>query len=284
MRPKQWIKNFFVFAAIIFSKNLFKTEYVLEVLLAFISFCLISSSVYALNDLIDAPKDREHPKKKERPIAAGKIKKGEAVFLILFLLFLSLITAFLINKSFLIVIIVYFLNNIIYSFALKKLVILDVMSIACGFLLRVIGGAISIDVKMSSWILLCTILISLFLGFSKRRNELVILSDDAGKHRKILDEYSIEFIDSMLNVVTACTVMSYCLYTFFAFKNKAMMLTIPFVLYGIFRYQYIVHMKSGGGSPEEAVLSDIPMIVNLILWVSVVIFLLYLGGNKWIYL
>jgi 4-hydroxybenzoate polyprenyltransferase len=276
-RPKQWIKNLFVFAALIFAKHVFEPDYFAKVLLAFLCFCMISACVYIINDVIDAEKDKLHPKKKLRPIASGKISKTEALVFLGGLLPVAVIAAFMLDITFAVVLLLYFGNNILYSIKVKHMVILDVMSIALGFLLRVIGGALVIKVYISPWILLCTLLLSLFLGFSKRRNELVVLESGANSHRKILDEYSLEFIDNMLSIVTACTVMAYSLYTFMSSSdNYYMMLTIPYVLYGIFRYQYIIYRKKEGGSPEETVLSDIPLMINIILWALTSIIILYI--------
>lgn len=277
VRPKQWIKNLFVFSALIFAKLVFEPVYLKTVFFAFLSFCMISSCVYILNDIVDMEKDRLHPKKKTRPIASGLISKAEAWILLAVLLPVSVAAGFLLHVYFGLILVVYFLNNVLYSVAVKHMVILDVMSIALGFLLRVIGGGVVIEVYISQWILLCTLLLSLFLGFSKRRNELVVLENVADSHRKILKEYSLEFIDNMLSIVTASTVMAYSLYTFSSKNNYFMMLTIPFVLYGIFRYQYIIYMKKEGGSPEETVLSDIPLIVCIFLWVIISVIILYLS-------
>lgn len=205
------------------------------------------------------------------------ISKVEGGILLAVLLPLVLAVAFYVERYFGFVILLYFINNVLYSFKVKHLVILDVMSIAVGFLLRVIGGALVIRVYISPWILLCTLLLSLFLGFSKRRNELVILETGAENHRKILEEYSLEFIDNMLSIITASTVMAYSLYTFSTNNgNYNMMITIPFVLYGIFRYQYIIYKKKEGGSPEETVLSDIPLIISIVLWGILSIVILYI--------
>lgn len=275
-RPKQLTKNLSVFAALIFAKHVFEQDYFIQVLLAFICFCLVSSCVYVLNDIVDAKKDMLHPKKKFRPIASGIIAKNEAIIFLTVLLPFVIAASFLLDVFFGIVISIYFINNLFYTFKLKHVVIIDVMSIAFGFILRVVGGGLAIRVYISPWILLCTLLLALFLGFSKRRNELVILAGDADRHRKILDEYSLEFIDNMLSIVTASTVMAYSLYTFSSNNNYNMMLTIPFVLYGIFRYQYIIYKKKEGGSPEETVLSDIPLIINILLWVISSTVILYL--------
>lgn len=276
-RPRQWIKNLFVFSALIFAKLIFEPVYLKTVFLATISFCLISSCVYILNDIFDADKDRVHPQKRTRPVAAGIVSKTEAWVLLIILLPVALIFGFYLNRGFGLILLLYFTNNVLYSTIVKHMVILDVMSIALGFLLRVIGGGVVIDVYISQWILLCTFLLSLFLGFSKRRNELVILEEGADSHRKILKEYSLEFIDNMLSIVTASTVMAYSLYTFSSKNSYYMILTIPFVLYGVFRYQYIVYQKKEGGSPEDAVLSDIPLMLCILLWVVVSIAILYLG-------
>ncbi len=280
LRPKQWIKNLFVVAPLIFAKHIFEYNYVIRVLAAFVLFCYISSSVYVLNDIIDCEKDRLHPKKKNRPIASGIISKIEGGIVIAILLPLVLFVSFYMDIFFGFAVLLYFLNNLLYSFKIKHMVILDVMSIAVGFLLRVIGGALVIRVYISPWILLCTLLLSLFLGFSKRRNELVVLANGAENHRKILEEYSLEFIDNMLSIVTASTVMAYSLYTFSTNSgNYNMMITIPFVLYGIFRYQYIIYKKKEGGSPEETVLSDIPLIASIVLWGIVSVIILYFGNT-----
>lgn len=276
MRPKQLIKNLSVFAALIFAKHVFEPDYFIKVFLGFVCFCMISSCVYILNDIVDANNDRLHPKKKYRPIAAGIIGKKEAVVFLMVLLPLAIAGSFLIDIYFGAVVVIYFANNLLYSFKLKHVVIIDVMSIALGFILRVVGGALAIRVYISPWILLCTLLLSLFLGFSKRRNELLVLESDADRHRKILEEYSLEFIDNMLSIVTASTVMAYSLYTFSSSDNYNMMLTIPFVLYGIFRYQYIVYKKNEGGSPEETIISDAPLMINILLWVVCSIVILYL--------
>ncbi len=266
-RPKQWIKNLFVFAALVFSNNILHPNLLERTLLCFVLFCAASSSVYILNDMIDASKDRLHPKKKFRPIASGAISKTEALVLLFILVPAVLISSFIFSKLLFVLILVYFTNNLLYCFVLKNLVIIDVMSIAVGFILRVISGCIAIDVFISPWLLLCTLLLSLFLGFSKRRNELIVLEEKAEHHRKILDEYSLEFIDKMLSIIISSTVMAYTLYTFNTRSNYYLMSTIPFVLYGIFRYQYIIYKKNEGGSPEEVVLSDKPLLIDMILWV-----------------
>ena len=275
LRPKQWIKNLFLFAALLFSRNMDKPQYVMTVLYAFLCFCMISSTVYIFNDIHDVEKDRQHPRKSMRPIAAGIIDRREAQILMIILLPVSVILSIMLDYSFGFIVMTYLLNNVVYTLYVKNIVILDVMSIALGFILRVSGGAVVIGVTISPWLLLCTFLLSLFLGFSKRRNELLILQTDAHSHRSILEHYSLDFIDNMLSIVTASTLISYSLYTFYASEGKHSMVTILFVLYGIFRYQYIVYNKKMGESPEEIILTDIPLIVDIMLWILVSIVILY---------
>jgi 4-hydroxybenzoate polyprenyltransferase len=275
VRPKQWIKNLFIFAALLFSRNIDKLPYVMIAAYAFLCFCITSSTVYIFNDMLDIEKDREHPRKRKRPLAAGMISKREAQILMAFMLPTAIAFSFLLSYSFGIIIVIYLLNNLLYTLYVKHLVILDVMSIALGFILRVAGGALAIDVLISPWLLLCTFLLALFLGFSKRRNELLVLQESAQSHRQILEHYSLEFIDSMLSIVTASTLISSCLYTFFASDDKYSMITILFVLYGIFRYQYLIYNKKLGESPEEIVLTDKPLLINILLWILTSIVILY---------
>lgn len=276
LRPKQWIKNLFLFAALLFSKNIDKLPYITAAVYAFLCFCITSSTVYIFNDMLDIEKDRKHPRKRKRPLAAGLISRREARLLMLLMLPAAIGMAFMLNYSFGIIIMVYLLNNLLYTLYVKQLVILDVMSIALGFILRVTGGAVAIEVLISPWLLLCTFLLALFLGFSKRRNELQILQGDSQSHRSILEHYSLDFIDSMLSIVTASTLISYSLYTFFASEDKYSMVTILFVLYGIFRYQYLIYNKRLGESPEEIVLTDKPLLINILLWILTSIVILYI--------
>ncbi|MPQ42581.1 decaprenyl-phosphate phosphoribosyltransferase [Clostridium tarantellae] len=266
MRPKQWIKNFFVFGGLLFSYSFFDLNKVITSIIVFILFCFISSTVYIMNDILDVEKDRVHPKKKFRPIASGAVMPREAVIAMIILLVISLGGGFLINKLVFGVLLLYLINNIIYSFKIKHVVILDVISIAIGFLLRILAGGIAIDVSLSSWILLCTFSISLFLGFEKRANELVKLEGKANEHRKILDEYSSELLNDFTNVSMTCTIISYAMYTFMAYDHKYMMITNLFVVYGLFRYKYLIVKKGEGGSPTETVLTDKSIIINVLVW------------------
>ncbi|MBI6040159.1 decaprenyl-phosphate phosphoribosyltransferase [Clostridium perfringens] len=277
MRPKQWIKNFFVFGALIFSYSFLNLNKTIAALIAFILFCLISSTVYIMNDILDVEKDRVHPKKRFRPIASGAISIKQAIIALVVLLAISMISSFMINKGLFFILVLYFINNIFYSFKIKNIVILDVISIAVGFILRVIAGGVAIDVSLSGWILLCTFFISLFLGFEKRRNEIIKLEGKANEHRKILDDYSDELLKQFSDITLTCTVISYAMYTFVAYENAYMMITNIFVVYGLFRYKYLSMKKGEGGSPTETVLTDKSIIIDVILWViTSIIILLYI--------
>lgn len=269
MRPKQWLKNSLVFAGLVFGLRLFYVQDVIKASLAFVIFCAISSAVYLLNDLVDIEKDRQHPRKKFRPLASGKLKRGYAMVMLGLLVLVSLPSAFLLEPYFGAVILTYFVVQIAYCFYLKNVVILDVFTLASGFVMRAVGGAVVIGVEVSPWLLVCTMLGALFIGLAKRRNELILLADGAGEHRAILKEYSSELVREMIAVVTSAVVVSYSLYTITYEKlpqNHFMALTIPFVLYGVFRYMYLVYRRDEGGSPEELLLKDVPLLVCVVLW------------------
>lgn len=277
LRIKQWTKNFFIYAALIFTNNLFNPYYFLKVTIGFFLFCFTSSSLYIFNDIKDLKEDKLHPEKKLRPIASGTISIYFAYALSSFLLFSSLIGSFLLNINFFYIIVIYTLLNISYTLFLKHVVILDVFIIATGFVLRAVSGAYILNVYISPWLLICTLLLALFLALSKRRYELNFLQE-ATKHRKILEEYSIQLLDEMISVVTASTVIAYSLYTFTsktAAQSHNLMLTIPFVLYGIFRYLYLIHKKNLGGSPETILLKDKPLIINILLYILSIIIIVY---------
>jgi len=279
MRPEQWIKNFFVFTALVFSKNLLNPSKDIQALTGFVIFCLITGCTYLINDLIDLEKDKLHPIKSRRPLASGKLKKNTALKIAVLVCLACLFFAFYMNIFFGVIVLAYFLLNIGYSIYLKNIVIIDVVSLAAGFVFRVLGGAVIISVVASQWLILCTILLSLFLGFSKRRHELILLEDSATSHRKVLEHYSPYFLDQMIAVVTASTLICYALYTMSKdtiekLGTSKLIYTIPFVLYGIFRYLYLVHQKEEGGSPTEIMFTDKPMIINICLWViSSVVFI-----------
>jgi len=280
MRPRQWSKNLILFAALTFSQNLFHPGMFMSVAIAFIIFCLLSGGVYILNDLIDLNQDRKHPRKSKRPLASGKLKVSIGIISGIIIVVLSMISAFLLNINFALISISYFILQVVYSTLLKHIVILDVLTVSIGFVLRAIAGGEVIEVPISSWLLVCTILLALFLALGKRRHELLLLEENAGQHRRILYEYSPGLLDQMISVVTASTVIAYALYTMSAetikkFNTDNLKYTIPFVLYGIFRYLYLIHQKSEGGSPEKILLNDKPLIVNIILYLITIWFFLY---------
>ncbi|MFZ5639503.1 MAG: decaprenyl-phosphate phosphoribosyltransferase [Bacillota bacterium] len=275
MRPRQWTKNLVIFAGIIFSKNLLEPELLGRAAAAFGLFCLISGSVYIINDLVDLERDRVHPKKRHRPLAAGLLSVPAALTAVAFAGGGSLAAAFYLDNLFGLVAAGYFLLVLTYSLWLKNIVIIDVLTIGMGFILRAVAGAVVISVSISPWLLVCTYLLALFLALTKRRHERLML-EAAHTHRKILREYQPEMLEQMISVVTSSTVMAYSLYTFTAGHSRWLMATIPFVIYGIFRYQYLVHQKDIGGSPEMALLKDIPLLVNVALWVVASALILYL--------
>ncbi len=280
VRPKEWIKNTFVFAAILFSGKVFEREAVLAALQGFAALCMAASATYLLNDVRDREADRQHPTKRNRPIAAGVISPAMALGTSAILAALALLLAFTVNRETGLVLLGYLTLTTLYSSILKHMVILDVLAIACGFVFRVILGAEAIRVEFSSWLVLCTFMLAVFLGFGKRRNEMMLLEGQASSHRPILGEYSLQFLDKMMGVVTACTVMSYVLYTMDPhtverFGSRNLIYSSVIVLYGIFRYLYLVHQKAGGGNPANIVLSDRPIQVAVALWVVVVFLLRY---------
>lgn len=279
LRPKQWTKNLFLFAGILFSQHLNDIPMLRTVFLAFAAFCLLSGAVYLVNDIADVDRDKNHPLKALRPLASGALGIRAALLSAILLSAVSLAASFLLGRIFFITALSYFALQIAYSLHLKKIVILDVFCIASGFMLRVIAGAVVINVEISSWLIICTTFLSLFLALSKRRHELENI-DDAGGHRKVLDDYSPYLLDQMISVVTASTVVSYALYTMSPetvskFGTKNLILTIPFVLFGIFRYLYLVHKKGEGGNPENILVSDIPLLADIFLWAASAMLILY---------
>ena len=280
MRPKQWVKNVLVFAALAFSENLFNPGQFFWVLLTFISFCLVASSVYVVNDIFDRERDRLHPKKKNRPIASGKISPGTAWLVALVCFALGIVIGYRVNLAVMIILLIYLASNFLYSLWIKHIAILDVFLVSLGFVLRVIAGGEAIKVEISAWIILCTILGSLFLSFAKRRHELSLQGANASNHRGSLAEYTPYFLDQMIAVTTASTVMAYALWTMWPtvvekFGTNRLPWTIPFVCYGIFRYLYLVHQKGEGGDPTQLFLKDKPLLFNILLWVISVLLILY---------
>ena len=280
MRPKQWIKNTFIFAGLIFSHNLFEVHLLTKVIAGFILFCLGASSIYIFNDINDIKKDREHPDKCKRPIPLGLLQLKKAYAASIVLAVTALAGSFLADPHFFIILSAYIVMNIAYSIKIKHVVILDVMCIAFGFVFRVISGTELARVSTSNWLIICTVCISLFLGFSKRRQELILIGQNSQNHRKVLADYSITFLDQMIAVATACTVMSYALYTISnetiaKFGTRNLVFTIPFVIYGIYRYLYLIHQKNMGGNPTNIVLTDFPLLLNGLLWLAAVFFIIY---------
>jgi 4-hydroxybenzoate polyprenyltransferase len=270
-RPREWVKNTFVFAPLFFSQNLLNPELLAKSLVAFAFFCLASGGVYLINDICDRDRDKKHPKKSTRPIASGQLPIPAALITSIIVLGTALIGAFLVHALFGLTTFAYVILNIAYSNWIKHAVILDVFSIAGGFVLRLIGGAVVIDVVMSHWLLICTVLLALFLGFSKRRGELLSLAKDASLHRRVLAEYNPLFLDLMIGIVTSATLVSYILYTVSVdtvqrFHTDQLILTVPFVLYGIFRYLYLVYHKCNGGDPLRVMLMDGPLLLDIVLW------------------
>jgi 4-hydroxybenzoate polyprenyltransferase len=279
MRPKQWPKNAIVYAGVVFDNHLLQFDFMLRATLAFVLFCGISSAVYLLNDLVDIEKDRQHPKKRYRPLPSGKLKPSIATVTMIIMVGLIIPASFLLEWKFGAILAAYFVLQIAYSFYLKNVVIIDVFTISSGFVLRAVAGAFVINVTVSVWLLVCTMLLALFLGLAKRRHELVLLAEGAAGHRRILDEYSSELVQEMISVVTSSVVIAYSLYTITAPnlpKTNLMPLTIPFVLYAIFRYLYLVYRKDEGGSPEEVLLKDIPLLACIFLWGISAITILYI--------
>jgi len=280
LRPTQWVKNLLIFAALIFSMHLFNSESVLRTLVAFASFCLVASASYVMNDVHDAERDRRHPAKRLRPIASGRIAAHSALGVATALAAAGMVLAMALGRGMAGVVASYAVLQILYSYALKDMVILDVMAIAAGFVLRAVAGGVAIDVYVSPWLMICTFLLALFLGFSKRRHEVVLLEGEAGAHRQTLLDYSPYFLDQMISVVTASTVLAYAIYTVSPevrekLHTDSLYLTIPFVLYGIFRYLYLVHRREGGGNPTQELLTDRPLWVNVLFWIGTAIWLLY---------
>lgn len=283
IRPKQWIKNFFVLAPVIFAKGLFDPEQVLTSLKAFVGFCLAASAVYVINDMTDVEADRAHPEKRHRPLASGAISTTQAGLLLGLLVSGCIAIALTMRPLFGGVIATYFLMNIAYSFKLKEVVLLDVFIIASGFMMRVLAGAFAIDVIVSSWIILCTLFISLFLGFAKRRGEIVAFQDAGlSSERKVLNLYNIRFIDQMLTIAASGAVIAYALYTVAprtveTFGTDHMIYTTIFVLYGVFRYLYLIHTTTSTGNPTHAVTADRTIIIVGTLWILTCAFLIYFG-------
>ncbi|WP_376790088.1 decaprenyl-phosphate phosphoribosyltransferase [Thermoflexus sp.] len=280
MRPRQWLKNVFIFAPLVFDEKLLRPEPLGRTVAGFMILCLLSGAVYVFNDLQDLERDRQHPRKRHRPLPAGeldpRIAWGAALLIPIALAYPS----FMLDPRFALIAYVYWGMNLAYSLWLKHRVIIDVLTLASGYVLRVAAGVPLVRVeRFSPWLYLCTLLLALFIGFAKRRQEIILLGENARNHRAILEEYTVRFLDEMMGVVMAATILAYSLYTFSAPNlpsNHAMMLTIPFVLYGIFRYLYLIHVRGETAPPDELVWKDRPLLLTVILWGLTAILILYL--------
>lgn len=281
LRPKQWTKNLFIFAGIFFSLNFLNFYMVLKAIFAFLIFCLLSGSGYMLNDLTDLEQDKHHPVKSHRPLASGKLRASHSYIALIIFIPFSLVMSYYLSPSFFLIALAYFLLQLAYSFFLRNIVILDIFAIAFGFVLRVVAGAVVINVEISSWLLICTILLALFLGLSKRRHELIMLEEKAKEHRKVLEEYKPHLLDQMISAVTGSTIIAYALYTMSEqtikrFGTRNLIFTIPFVLYGIFRYLYLIYRRRAVGNPEDILATDKPLLIDIFLWVVAVGIILYI--------
>lgn len=279
LRPRQWVKNLFVFAGLVFGQRLF-TASVWPALGAFAIFCALSGAIYLLNDVADRDRDRVHPKKRERPVAAGRLSVPLALGAGAVLIAAGLTAAATLSTGFFLVAVGYVALLTAYSAWLKHVVIVDVLTVAVGFVLRAVAGTLAIDVAISGWLLICTILIALFLALGKRRHEYLAVEADAARHRPILAQYSAGLLDQMIAVVTASTVTAYALYTMSPetvakFHTQLLPVTLPFVLYGIFRYLYLLYRRQLGGNPSELFLHDRALLINTVCWVAAVLLIIY---------
>jgi 4-hydroxybenzoate polyprenyltransferase len=285
LRPKQWIKNLFVFAPLIFARELFLWEPVTLTLRAFAAFCITASAVYIINDMVDLDADRAHPRKRFRPLAARTISTRMAFLLLGLLLLTDVFVVWGMTDKFIMILCAYFFMNLAYTFKLKEIFLLDIFIIAAGFMLRVLAGAYAISVHVSSWIILCTLFLSLFLGFAKRRAEIMAMqAAGASSERKVLQHYKVVVLDQMLTITAAGTVIAYALYTVAprtieVFRTDRLIYTTVFVMYGIFRYMHLIHTTESVENPAAVVTSDFPIIANVILWISACVVLIYFEGR-----
>ncbi|HOK17952.1 MAG TPA: decaprenyl-phosphate phosphoribosyltransferase [Caldisericia bacterium] len=278
IRVKHWIKNLFVFAPLLFSKNLFNKSFFLQTFVSFILLSLLTSGLYVFNDIKDLENDKLHPAKKERPLAKRLFSKNFALIISILFISISLIFSFFLNYKLTLLFIFYIFINILYTIYFKKIVIIDVFVIALNFILRILTGSIATGINISSWLILCTLFLSLFLGFSKRRFEIISLKENANRHREVLSSYSVDFLDKIIVVLSTSTILSYALYTVSTeTKEKfgeSLVYTIPFVVYGILRYLYLIY-KTNEGEPTKLVTSDIPLILTITFWIITSIIFIY---------
>lgn len=281
LRPKQWIKNGFIFAALVFDGQLTNLPALARTTLGFVLFCMASSAIYLVNDIRDIEEDRAHPTKRNRPLPSGTLSVRTAWMAAIGLAAISVFGSFQLGDRFGWIVLSYILLFLVYSFRLKHVPILDVFAIAAGFVLRVGGGVALITVeRFSPWLYVCTTLLALYIGFGKRRAEIHMLSGAAGQHRRVLDGYTLQYLDYLIVIVSGATIMAYSLYTFSAEnlpENHLMMLTVPFVMYGIFRYLWLIQVEGSGGAPDELILTDRPLQATVVLWALAAVGVLYLG-------
>lgn len=281
MRPRQWAKNLFIFVGIVFDKQILNFESMSRVLIAFVLLSLTASAIYVINDIVDVERDRLHPKKRERPIASGRLPIRIAQIVAVILPVVGIGGAFLISRGLAIVLIVYFLLHILYSFALKRVIIIDIFAIAAGFVLRVVAGVVVVNVQnFSPWLYAFTGLLALFLAVGKRRQELVLLDDDAASHRSVYKQYNLSYLDELLRLTVISTGIMYTLYaveaeTVLTQFPSLMLFTVPFVYYALFRYLYLIYVKGEGGDPTEVLFVDRPLQVSIVMYGAVVFSVLY---------
>jgi 4-hydroxybenzoate polyprenyltransferase len=268
MRPRQWSKNLLLFAGILFAAELGDATRWLEAIAAFVAYCAASSAAYLANDVRDAPHDREHPVKRLRPVASGELPARTALWLAGALALLALGIAAALGPWSIAFMAAFLALQAAYSAQLKHVVLIDVFAIAALFVIRAAAGAEAVDVRISPWLLICTGLLALFLALAKRRAELVLVGAEATPGRPVLEGYSLALVDQLVSVVAASTVIAYSLYTFTARDSKAMMVTIPFVVYGVFRYLLLLHRHDLGEEPENVLLTDVPLILTLVAWAA----------------
>lgn len=280
LRPYQWLKNGFVLAPLIFAGKLLDMPSIILELSAFAVFCLASSAAYSFNDVFDREKDRSHPTKRNRPVASGEVPVLAAVLVGSALSVASILGGLFVGTGFVLWLVLYLLLQFGYNVAFRNIVILDILAIAMGFVIRAVAGSMAISVVISPWLILCSLLVALFLGFAKRRQEIVLMGDAATEHRSILKEYSVPLLDQLIGIVTAATIVCYAIYTLTPevtqrLGSRYMVLTLPFVIYGIFRYLYLVHVHEKGGSPTKDLLTDPPLLLSIFLWTLTSVGLIY---------
>ncbi len=284
LRVYQWPKNLVVFAALVFAFELTRPEQILRSVAAFVVLCAASSAVYVLNDILDREKDRAHPDKRSRPIASGVVSIPAAVALLVTLTVGSLLAAYALHPKFCLTVIGFLVLNLLYSFALKKIMLVDVIAIAMGFAIRGIAGAVVLDVRFTNWLVVCTLFLALFLALGKRRREIGLLDAEAIRHREVLGHYTVPYLDSLMMILAGATLLTYTIYTCSPevverTGTDKLYLSLPFVVYGLFRYLYLVHHKRGGGDPSRTLLRDVPLLITVLLWGLTSIAIIY-GGRS----